>query len=70
MTTPPPAPQPTVRHRLLVVAGFALAMAWVESAVVFYLRRLFDRIEPYQPNPLPMAGDIGGAEVMRERPRW
>ena len=41
-------------------------MAWVESAVVFYLRRLVDRIEPYQPNPLPIAGAIGGAELVRE----
>ncbi|MBI5766179.1 MAG: hypothetical protein HZA93_00170 [Verrucomicrobia bacterium] len=49
-----------------VVAAFAIAMAWVESAVVFYLRRLVDRIEPYQPNPLPVAGDIGGAELVRE----
>src|ERR1700682_2434544 len=57
---------PSVSRRLLVVAGFAVAMAWVESAVVFYLRRLVDRIEPYQPNPLPIAGDIGGAELVRE----
>ncbi len=41
-------------------------MAWVEAAGVFYLRRLVDRIEPYQPNPLPVAGDIGGAELVRE----
>ncbi len=57
---------PGVCRRLLVVAGFATAMAWVESAVVFYLRKLADRIEPYQPNPLPIAGDIGGAELVRE----
>lgn len=55
-----------LRRRLLVVAAFALAMAWVESAVVFYLRRLVDRIEPHQPNPLPIAGDIGGTELIRE----
>lgn len=60
---PPPA---GVRRRLLVVSLFAVAMAWVESAVVFYLRRLVDRIEPYQPNPLPVAGDIGGTELIRE----
>ena len=59
-------PQPSVRRRLLVVAVFAVAMAWVEAAVVFYLRRLVDRIEPYQPNPLPIAGDLGGAELVRE----
>jgi hypothetical protein len=64
---PPAAAVPSaVRRRLLVVGAFATAMAWVESAVVFYLRRLVDRIEPYQPNPLPIAGDIGGAELVRE----
>ena len=64
----PPSPDlpPSVRRRLLVVTGFAVAMAWVEAAVVFYLRRLVDRIEPYQANPLPIAGDIGGAELVRE----
>lgn len=41
-------------------------MAWVESAVVFYLRTLVDRLEPYQPNPLPIAGGIGSAELVRE----
>jgi len=59
-------PRPRVRHRLLVVATFAVAMAWVEAAVVFYLRRLVDRIEPHQPDPLPIAGDLGGTEVIRE----
>jgi hypothetical protein len=49
-----------------VVVAFAIAMAWVESAVVFYLRTMIDRIEPYQPNPLPVADGIGLAEVVRE----
>lgn len=66
MTPTSPALAPRVRRRLLVVAGFAVAMAWVESAVVFYLRKLVGRIEPYQPNPLPIAGDVGGAELVRE----
>jgi hypothetical protein len=56
----------TERHRLLVVTAFALAMAWVESAVVFYLRTMIDRIEPYQPNLLPIAGGLAGAELVRE----
>jgi hypothetical protein len=43
-----------------------MAMAWVESAVVFYLRTLIDRIEPYQPNPLPVIGNLGHAELVRE----
>jgi hypothetical protein len=41
-------------------------MAWVESAAVFYLRSLIHRIEPYQPNPLPVAGGFGFAEAVRE----
>jgi len=31
----------------LTVVIFAMAMAWVESAVVYYLRTHIDRIEPY-----------------------
>jgi hypothetical protein len=53
-------------HRWLVVVIYALAMAWVEAAVVYYLRSLIDRIEPYQANPLPMAGGFGPAELIRE----
>jgi hypothetical protein len=56
----------SARKRLVVVTAFALAMAWVESAVVFYLRTMLDRIEPYQPHPLPMAAGIGSAELVRE----
>jgi hypothetical protein len=41
-------------------------MAWVESAVVFYLRTMFDRIDPYQPDPLPMSTGLGRAELVRE----
>lgn len=54
------------RARWLVVVLFALAMAWVESAVVFYLRTMFDRIEPYQPHPFPISLGIGFAEIVRE----
>ncbi len=66
MPPPSPALPPSVRRQLLVVSAFAVAMAWVESAVVLYLRKLVDRIEPYQPNPLPIAGNLGGAELVRE----
>jgi len=52
--------------RWLTVAIFATAMAWVESAVVFYLRTMVDRIEPYQPHPLPLATGFGFAELVRE----
>ena len=49
-----------------VVILYALAMAWVESAVVFYMRSMIDRLVPYQANPLPLAGGFGLAEVVRE----
>ena len=52
--------------RWLVVVVFATAMAWVESAVVYYLRTHIDRIVPYQPNPLPIIGGLGPVELMRE----
>src|SRR5437764_8664264 len=54
------------KKRWIVVAIYAIAMAWVESAVVFYLRTMIDRIEPYQANPLPIIGGFGRAEVIRE----
>jgi len=52
--------------RWLTVAAFAVAMAWVESAAVFYVRTLVDRIEPYQPDPLPLIGTLGPVELARE----
>src|ERR1043166_9358427 len=53
-------------HRWLVVVLYAVAMAWVEAAVVCYLRFLIDRNEPYQPYPLPVADGFGQAELVRE----
>ena len=50
----------------LLVAIFAVAMAWVEAAVVYDLRVLVDRLEPYQPNPLPISGALGNIELARE----
>src|SRR5258706_105167 len=52
--------------RWLVVVIFEMAMAWVESAVVYYLRTMIDRIEPYQCHPLPLIGGLGPAEMVRE----
>jgi hypothetical protein len=52
--------------RWLTVVAFAVAMAWVESAVVFYLRSMIDRIDPHQPNPLPIIGGLGPVELVRE----
>jgi hypothetical protein len=52
--------------RLGIVFAYAAAMAWVESAVVVYLRVMIDRVDPYQPDPLPIFGGLGGIEVGRE----
>jgi hypothetical protein len=57
------------RTRWAIVMVFAIAMAWVEAASVFYVRALVDRIEPYQADPLPqetMAGALGYVELWRE----
>jgi hypothetical protein len=54
------------RTRWIVVFLFAVAMAWVESACVYYLRLLVDRVNPYQPNPLPIRGALGAVELVRE----
>ncbi len=53
--------------QLLLISLYAAAMAWVESAVVFYLRVEINRINPYQPDPLPMTTlDFGRVELVRE----
>lgn len=54
------------RRRWAVVMAFAIAMAWVESASVYYIRALVDRIEPYQFNPLPLNDALGYVELWRE----
>ncbi|MCI0692922.1 hypothetical protein L0337_13075 [candidate division KSB1 bacterium] len=56
----------SAKKRWIMVVLFAAAMAWVESAVVVYLRTLVDRLEPYQVNPLPIAPRLGEAEIVRE----
>lgn len=53
-------------NRWLIVCVFAIAMAWVESAVVFDLRTMVNRIEPYQADPLPLVGKLGPVELVRE----
>jgi len=45
---------------------YAAAMAWVEAAVVFYLRSMINRIEPHQPDPLPVIGGFASVELPRE----
>jgi hypothetical protein len=52
--------------RWMVVFTYALAMAWVEAAVVYYLRTMLNRIDPHQANPLPIIGGLGPAELVRE----
>lgn len=54
------------RRVWLVVVLFAVAMAWVEAASVYYIRVVVDRIVPYQPNPLPVGGVLGAVELVRE----
>ena len=54
------------RARWAIVVLFAIAMAWLEAASVFYIRQLVDRIEPYQVNPLPMNDVLGNVELVRE----
>ena len=54
------------RYPWFVVVLFAIAMAWVESAVVVYLRTLVNRLDPYQANPLPFSVGLGEIELVRE----
>lgn len=48
------------------VVVFAVAMAWVESAVVMYLRSLTQEFDPYKPDQAPLPQGIVGAELVRE----
>ena len=54
------------RTRWLLVVVFAIGMAWVEAASVYYLRVTVDRLDPYQANPLPMSGILEQVELVRE----
>jgi hypothetical protein len=54
------------KRRWLIVAIFAAAMAWMESATVIYLRTLVGRIDPFQAEPLPISVGLGQTEVIRE----
>jgi hypothetical protein len=59
-------PLPECSTRAAIVAAYAIAMAWVEAAVVFDLRVLVDRIVPYQVNPLPLVPVLAEVELVRE----
>src|SRR4051812_31183181 len=52
--------------RWLAVVLFAIAMAWVEAAVVFYLRVIAGHMDPYQSRPVPDIPGLARAEVLRE----
>lgn len=54
------------RQQWCLVVVFAIGMAWVEAASVYYLRSMVDRIEPYQRNPLPVHAALGPVELVRE----
>ena len=54
------------RRLWFVVVLFAVGMAWVEAASVYYIRLVVDRIVPFQANPLPVAGVLGSVEMVRE----
>jgi hypothetical protein len=54
------------RTRWAIAMAFAVAMAWIEAASVFYIRALVDRIEPYQADPLPINRALGNVESWRE----
>lgn len=54
------------RSRWAVVVVYAVAMAWVEAAVVLDLRTITGQMDPYSPQPLLAIGNTGIAEVIRE----
>ena len=53
-------------RRWTAVVVFAIAMALLEAAVVTYLRTFLDRVDPYQPSPLPVPGWLMRIEIARE----
>ncbi|MCM3881410.1 MAG: hypothetical protein ND807_14980 [Vicinamibacterales bacterium] len=59
-------PSAGARNRWILVVAFAIGMAWVEAASVYYLRMTVDRLQPYQANPLPMRGILEQVELIRE----
>jgi hypothetical protein len=54
------------KSRWLIITIFATAMGYLESAVVFYLRTMVNRLVPYQAEPLPKFGGLAGPELARE----
>ncbi len=58
--------RPSAAGQWLGVVLFAVAMAWIESSVVLYLRSLAQQFDPYAPTGLPLGADILQAEMIRE----
>ena len=56
----------TGKQRWLIVVLYAAAMAYVEAAVVLYLRTMVDRVDPYQSPPVTLPDDLVRAEMVRE----
>ncbi len=57
------------KKRWIAVVGYAVAMAWLESATVVYLRSLNGRLQPYQADPMPPVPStlpLGEIEMVRE----
>jgi hypothetical protein len=50
----------------LIVSIFAAAMAWVESALVLYMRMLVEHLELYRQGPLPASLGLSQTEFIRE----
>lgn len=55
-----------IARKWIGVSLFAIAMGYLEAAVVFYLRTMVGRLDPYQPNPLPRFAGLEMAELWRE----
>ena len=54
------------RQRAALVALYAIAMGYLEAAVVYYLRTMVHRIVPYQSEPLPDTPALAVPELFRE----
>jgi hypothetical protein len=64
---PPQEATPTNRRRRwLVVVLFAIAMAYLEAAVVLDLRTIHGELDPFLPVVTPMPLHLAKAEVVRE----
>ena len=56
----------TERARWATITIFAVAMAYVEAAVVLYLRVLVNQMDPYPPNPSAVPDWMIPTEIVRE----